>query len=117
MVFLIIGAYIDHDAGFHYDADLTGVRRMYSDMVSRVVSQNYVQGWSVEELEKLRRDFRAFKHMVVNMFSSVFSSRLFTLKFHLLDHLVEDISRSGGISAMDASPYKQFNTTMKSHYA
>lgn len=65
----------------------------------------------MDELEKFFRDVHAFKHKVVNTFSTVCTSRLFKLKFHLLDLRVEDISRFGGITAFDPSPHEQCNTS------
>lgn len=40
-VFLIIEAYIKRATGFLYDANMTCFRRTYSNIVSKVVSQNY----------------------------------------------------------------------------
>lgn len=61
--------------------------RIFCDIVSKLVSQNYGKKWSVANYEKLGRDVCSFKHKVVNVFSSVCTYRLFTLKFHALDHL------------------------------
>lgn len=46
------------------------------------------------------------------MFSSVCTPGLFKQNHHLLEQIVEKISRFGGLSALDASPYKQFDTTI-----
>lgn len=50
-----------------------------------------------------------FEHEVVKMFASVFTSDLYTLAFHYLDRLIENFPRIGSISALDVSPYEQFN--------
>lgn len=67
MVFLNKGAYIDGATRFQYDRNWTGVHRICSNIVSKVMSRNCDQGWSVEELGKLRWDVYAFKHMIVNI--------------------------------------------------
>lgn len=81
MVFPTIGIYINRGTGFESDANITGVHRMYSDVVSKVVSQNYSQGWIVAELETWRRDVCAFKNLVEKILLTVFKYGLFTLKF------------------------------------
>lgn len=103
--FPVIGAYIDAP-GFRNEAIVTGVHRIYSDIVSKVMSQNYDREWSVAKLEILRNVGSAFKPKVVNTFSPVCTSGLVTLKFQLLDHLVEDVLRFGCLSVLNALPYK-----------
>lgn len=41
---------------------------------------------------------------------------LFTLGFHFLDHLMDDMSKFDLIFALDASQYKQFNASIKASY-
>lgn len=64
-------------------------------------------------LEQFRKDVCVYKHIVANICQAVSTSRLFTLKFYLLDHLLEDLSKLGRIFSLDTSPYKQVNTTFK----
>lgn len=68
------------------------------------------------ELEKLRRDICACKHKVVNICLCVCTFGHFTLKFHLLNHPIENILGLRGISVLDASAYKQFSTGIKAAY-
>lgn len=41
MVFSIIRVYIDRATGFQNDATVTGIHRLYTDMTSKALSQNY----------------------------------------------------------------------------
>ena len=41
---------------------------------------------------------------------------LFTLKFHLLDHLPEDLSKYCSLAYLDSSPFEQYNAIIKMHY-
>lgn len=50
-VFPIIGGYIDRETGVKGDANLTGVPRMSSDTMFKVVSQNYGRELFVAELQ------------------------------------------------------------------
>lgn len=83
---------------------MTGVHRMYFYMMSNVVSQIYGQVWSAAELENLRREVCAIEQMVVNMFSPVCTSVIFTQKCHLLERVIEDVSRFGCLSALNRLP-------------
>lgn len=47
------------------------------------------------EVGKLRRDFCAFEHDLVNIFLPDYTSRLFTLKFHHSSQHIEVISGFG----------------------
>lgn len=116
MVLSIIEAYIDRVTGFRNDTSMTCVNRMYSDIVFKVLSQSYSRGWSVTQFEKLRKEVFAFKHKAVNTFLLVCASGLFTLKFYILNRLIKEISRFGGISALDASPCEKSNRSMDAAY-
>lgn len=50
------------------------------------------------------------------MFLPVYKSGLFTLKFHLMEHRIEDISRFGNLLALEALSYKLYNTSFKAAY-
>lgn len=99
-------AFTDRVAGFLNDENMIGVHRMYSNNLSIVLSQSFDRGSSVAGHEKLCRKVCLFKHKAVNMCLRVCTSELFTLRFHLFDYLIEDVSRFVNISALDASPCK-----------
>lgn len=44
-----------------------------------------------QELESPDRKVQTFKRLLVNIFDDHCDSRLYTLKYHLLDHVVEDM--------------------------
>lgn len=103
MVFQNVGAYIDHSMASQNDADITGFHRMYFNIVFKVVSPNYGQGWSVAELETLSDDVCEFKHKVVNLILPVAAFGLVTLKFQLLDQMLEEMLMFEISSVWDAS--------------
>lgn len=47
------------------------------------------------------------------MFDHLEDINLLTLKFHMFDHIVEDISKFNDLSYLDTSPYEHFNVTIK----
>lgn len=115
-VFPDIRAYIDLATEFQNNANMTGVLRLYSDMMFKVGSQNYGRGLYAAKLESLRGDVCAFEHKHVNMFSHVRKSGLFLLKFHFLDHMIENMSRFENFSVFDVLPFEQFKICIKSAY-
>lgn len=113
MVFSIIGAFIYRAKGLQNDANMTNVQRMYFDIMSEVVLQNYGQGWFVAEQETFaKRRLCVYpqddEHVIACM-----HIRQATLKLHFLDNMEKDISRFGSLSALDASPCNQYNKSMK----
>lgn len=104
IIFTITGAYINRETWFRNGANMTGFLCMYSNIVSKIVSRNYGRGCTVAELETLRKNVCAFKHQVLNMFLLACTSGLCILKFHILDHLIEDISKFESKSAFDTLP-------------
>lgn len=64
------------------------------------------------EFEKVCRDVCTFKQKVVNMFSPAYTSELVTLNFHILNHLIEDVSKFGGLSPLDAPSLKLLNRSV-----
>lgn len=64
----------------------------------------------------MRRDVSAFEHEYANMFLSVCTSELSPLNFRLFGHLIKKILWFRGISASDASLYKQFTASTKVAY-
>lgn len=115
-VFSIIGAYISPATRFYKDAFMTGVHRVYFEMDSEVLSRIYGREWSVSGYEELCRDVYVFKHMLVSMALPVSTARLLKQKVNTFDHLIENSSMFGIISALDASSYDQFNTIIKVSY-
>lgn len=53
---------------------------------------------------------------MVRTFHKHCDSGLYTLKTHVLDHIVEDIWRIGTLSAMNTGPYAHFNVHIKYGY-
>lgn len=99
MIFSIFGAYIDRAAEFRNEANMNGLYNMYSDVMSRVVSQNYGQRRYVAEPDTMCRDVCAFTRDVVNIILPVCTSGIFLPQFHLLDRPIEVLLSFGNLSA------------------
>lgn len=91
-------------------ANMTGAHHIYPDKVSKVMSQNYGQGWVIATLDKSQRKVCSFERMVVSKCSEVFTFGSITIKFHRSDLLNQNISKFRDIAALGASPCEQFKT-------
>lgn len=65
---------------------------------------NYVLG--PEEMSKFRADIRIFKTKAVDVFENVQTSGMGTVKWHLEDHVCDNIARSGGLYLNDAGNHE-----------
>lgn len=55
-----------------------------------------------------------FKKLVNDVFETHCDAELYTMKFDLLDHLVEDLSKFGALERHDSSGFKLVNAQVKS---
>lgn len=115
MVLPIVGGCIDRGTKFVTATSLTCAHHMYFNLVYKVTSQNCGRGWCGRELSRLPKDIYASKQSVVNILP-ICTSGFFTMILHVQDHLVADILRFGAVSAFDASPFEEFETSIKATY-
>lgn len=62
---------------------------------------------------KLSENIRQLKILSKELFGDLEDTNLFTLKFHMLDHIVEDVARFENLNILDAFPYEHFNFILK----
>lgn len=115
-VFPFVAAFIDRCTGHERTAPMTRVHTMYSEIVNEVTGDGEYKIRSEEELVKLEERVKEFKRELVERFDDHCESGLYTLKFHLLDHMVEDIRKFGTLSVLDGSPFEHFNVHIKQAY-
>ena len=114
-VFPFVAAYIDRFIGCKKGI-LTKVNTMYSDIVHELFHTIETQGFTEGDADRLDSLIINFKTECKHVFSSNVENGLFTLKFHLLDHLVEDLRNFGSLDVLSASPYEYYNAVFKRHY-
>ena len=116
MVFPIVAAYIDRVCGETSNCPTTKTATKYCDIVLDTFRRSRRQGWTSSELHRLKEDIANFKTVCKNTYANYQPSRMGTLKFHLLDHLVEDLKRLGTVDVMDAGLFEQSHTRFKRKY-
>lgn len=116
IVFPFVLAYVDTWTGFQDDAPLTKLHVQYTELTNRLMTDNFHNGWSSSDLDNIRVSISTFKHAFWTLFGPHCSHGLNTLKFHLLDHLVDDLERFGSIHVLSESLYEHFNYIVKQAY-
>jgi hypothetical protein len=115
--FPFVFSYVDVWLGYENKAPLTMVYTMYVDIVNKLTTDNFGNGWTADDRKTLRDSIHVFKKLVSSVFRPHFENSILTLKFHLLDHVVDDLERFGSIKVLSASPFEHFNLNIKQAYA
>lgn len=78
----------------------------YSAIVTDVTEDMGQWTWGKDDLSSLKSKGKEFKKMVEEAIDEHRDSVLCTLKYYLLDHIVEGIQRFGALSFLDSSLYR-----------
>ncbi len=97
-------------------ASLTSIHVKYSSLLHQLESEIDSKGLTLRRLQSLRRTIHDLKTSTSNFFKAYVQHGLFTLKFHLLDHLADDLKKFSSLSYLDASPFEQYNAVLKHFY-
>ena len=115
MVFPFVCAFLDRKT-----QETSGVLTKISTMNSSLLTMLYYEidrkGLTAERLSTLRDRIRMLKIDMASFYKRFTQTGLFTLKFHLLDHLAEDLSKYCSLAYLDSSPFEQYNAVIKMHY-
>lgn len=65
---------------------------------------------------KITSEIEQFRRIVERVFASHYPFGLYTLQFHLLDHLVEDLEKFASISFTDPRPFEHFNILIEQFF-
>lgn len=115
MVFPFIAAFIDRVTGYGASPVHTSILVSYSDIVNDFVTDSKT-GWSISELADLRSAIANLKTQMVAAHKGTSPTGLFSLKFHLLDHLCDDLEMFKIVAFLDASPFESYNILIKKSY-
>ena len=114
-VFPFVASFLDTATG-STTGDLTEVHTLYIELVRYLEFIDKNSGVTDEILKALTTKLGTFKGKTVKLFEPYVDTGLFTLKFHLLDHLVEDLSKFTSLDFLSAGPYEYYNTKIKQSY-
>ena len=117
MYFSFIGAYIDRCCGEVKSSPTKRIFTQYSELVMLVYRRRMKVGLTEEHLKELSGRIIRFKSDAVELYEPYQPSGMGTLKFHHLDHVVDDIRNMGGIESLDAGLYEHSHTKGKRCYS
>lgn len=89
---------------FQEHAPLTHIHLLYTYMIIRLTLDNYSRGWSTDDADALRSKVWGFTTSFWGLLGPHCDNGLNTFKFHLLDHLVDDLDRFDTVSVLSAFP-------------
>lgn len=92
---------------------LTKVHVLYPDLMLTMTKDDVSEGWNENKLIELQYKIEEFQSLLVRTFGEHCNSGLYILKFHLLDHVVEDLRLFGTLSVLDASRFEQYSVSIK----
>ena len=117
MISPFIGGIFDRVCGESETCPITTVFTEYVDVMNKVCGHNGRDVWSGSDISQLRRDIKEFKRNGVRVFGSYQKSGMGTVKWHLLEHVADDIVRNGGLQLCDAGMYEYSHIIFKQSYA
>lgn len=110
-IFPFVAAFTDRCLGRVDSHEQTTVHTKYTELMNLVTGNG--TGVSKPDITEL---VSTLKRTVVETFKDHCEKGLFTLKFHTMDHLAEDISRFGSCKFLDAGAFEHFNLAIKRSY-
>lgn len=97
-------------------APMKKVSTMYSDLI-RCLTEYWIDEESNgTRLMELGARIRHLKELRKSTFERHCETVLYTLMFHLLDHVVEDVERFGNLKTLNALPVESFSVYIKLAY-
>lgn len=87
------------------ETPLTKVHAIYPELMLSSKGEKRHKGWSKKQLMELKYCVEQFKRSLVRTCSHHCNFGLYTLTFHLLDKVLEDLQAFGTPSVLDASPF------------
>lgn len=115
-VFSFAAPFVDRSLGFVEWCNLTRRNVIYTEMVNYFLSDHSETACTAEELASLRSEISRVKTVVGRPFAPHCSSGLFALRFHLLNHVMESLGRSGCLSSTNAAPFECCSVPIKKGY-
>lgn len=93
----LFGVTTDRCCGEAGKASTARVLIFYNGILSFLFRRDTHIRWSTGELEGLRVQLEAFKSFFVPIFEMYQSFEMFTMEWHVMNHLVEDLRQYGGM--------------------
>lgn len=94
---------------------MTYVHSSHSMFVRMVVARDRFFGFEEEGIDKLHRELKNCRGRVVNISKRQCAFGLYTLDFHRIDHIVEDVKWFGSLEMLGGSNLRGIIYILKMH--
>lgn len=111
-----MGAIMDRMCGEEDSSPVTSVFVQYWGIVSDAYQRNSAKGWSIPMVGRLAERISRLKGNATKLFKRYQASGMVVPKWHLLDHICEDLLRYGNLSTLDACLYEYSHGPLKGDY-
>lgn len=105
-LFPFVAALLDRATGVLRNTAMTTVHSRYSMLLKMFMNRYECSGFRAETFAELKRKIAELISVIMNTLEEYRDAWLFTLKFHLLDHLAENLERFGSPEMLDSSPFE-----------
>lgn len=116
MVFTFVANFIGPVTVLVEQTPMTRMYSMYSDLVSSFMGYKCGEMTDDVRIGEMRGHIKEYKSLLKTTLDEICEIRLYTLKFLLLDHVVDDPEQFGGLKLLDALPFERFNRQIKRAY-
>ncbi len=104
-----------------YNSQVTHLFTTYVDMLHMIFRSGRERYWTYQDKSDLETHIKCFKYNAVKLFKPYQKSNMKLIKFHLLDHLMQDLETLGSVSIGSSNLFefthtlfkRLFNTTSK----
>lgn len=115
-LFPCVAAFIDWSTEHKKTPPLTRVQTNYSEIVADVMGDMGQWAWSNKGIMNLEGRVKVLKRVLIETFDERCDSELYTLKYHVLDHMLEGIQNFGTLSFLESILYEHLNVHTKQVY-
>ncbi len=105
-----------HDGSPIVDASVSKLFVTYVEMLRVLFRCDTHKYWTSTELDKLKFSIKLFKDKAVKVLGPYQTSGLKIIKFHMLDHVIEDIKKLGSLSVASGNLFEFSHILFKDLY-
>lgn len=98
------------------EGGITTVHRLYSDILLNLFTEIESDGIIHIAVRNIQSLLIRLKKECKRIFDPYVNKGIYTLKLHMLEHIVEDISKYSSLDYINAGLYEYLKTVVEQHY-
>lgn len=92
---------------------LPKIHAQYNELNDRRTREHYAMDWSTKDLNELRRSIITVKKAVLELLGPCCDHGLEKVRFHLFNHIVDDLEDFRTSQVVSASQHEYYNSVVK----